>query len=503
MTSRFTKILVANRGEIAVRIFRTCRDMGIRSVAVYSEADAGAKYLDLADEAYPLHGSTAMESYLNQEKIIKAAKTTGSQAIHPGYGFLSENEDFASLVVKEGLVFIGPSPEVIKSLGDKTAARALAIKLGIPVTPGSVDPVQSVGELTSIASRIGYPILIKAAGGGGGKGMRVVSSENELESSFRGARSEARNAFDDDRVYVEKYIDNPRHVEVQILADNHGNVIHLGERECSIQRRHQKIIEESPSVAVDETLRSALVDSAVKLARESGYSSAGTVEFLLDGNGNYFFLEVNTRLQVEHPVTEMRTGIDLVREQIRVAENKPIGYAQKDVTFRGSAVECRIYAEDPANGFLPSTGRITHLRAPGGGNIRDERAIQEGDMVSPYYDPLLAKLVTWGESRDEALARMARALSEYELFGVRNNLKLCYWIIDHPKFRSGKFSTKFLETEFTPEALQKEMSDVEEFAALAAIHASVGQDSILSYSTPNGSTKTGSVWLKKREDSYR
>jgi len=501
MISRFKKILVANRGEIAVRIFRTCREMGIRSVAVYSDADAGAKYLDLADEAYPLGGSTAMESYLNQQKIITTAQTSGSQAIHPGYGFLSENEDFAALVKQEGLTFIGPSPEVIKSLGDKTAARALATKLGIPVTPGSVDPVESLPELSSIASRIGYPILIKAAGGGGGKGMRVVNSETELEGALRGARSEARSAFDDDRIYVEKYIDSPRHVEVQILADQHGNVIHLGERECSIQRRHQKIIEESPSVAVNEAMRRALVESAVKLARESRYSSAGTVEFLLDGEGNYYFLEVNTRLQVEHPVTEMRTGIDIVREQIRIAQNEPLGYTQEAVAFRGNAIECRIYAEDPAGGFLPSTGRIVHLRAPGGGNIREERAIQEGDIVSAYYDPLLSKLVAWGETRAEALGRMTRALEEYELFGVRNNLKLCCWVIDHPKFKRGKFSTKFLEAEFTPEALDKEMSAVEPFAAFAAVHASnVGQDNILSY---NGSTKMGGGWLKKRGEAYR
>ncbi len=469
MKRTIRKVLIANRGEIALRIIRTCREMGVGTVAVFSDIDREAMYVRYADEACHVGPPQASESYLDQRKILDAAKRSGADAIHPGYGFLSENAAFASLVESEGIAFIGPGAESMKLLGHKTSARRLAESLGIPTVPGTIEPLKDVNEAEHYASKVGYPVLLKAAGGGGGKGMRVVRSAGEMASSFGMARSEATSAFGDPNIFLEKYVERPRHIEVQVLCDTHGNAVHLGERECSVQRRHQKIIEESPSVAVSEKLRAQLVEAALQLVHAGNYVNAGTIEFILDAAGNFYFLEMNTRLQVEHPVTEMRTGIDLVREQIRIAEGRPLSFKQADIHFRGAALECRIYAEDSFNSFLPSTGEIVRLHAPAGFGVREDRGVEEGSIISPYYDPLLAKLVTWGATREECLARMARALSEYELFGVRNNLDLCHWIVTNPLFARGDFSTGFLAENFNPEKLLTTREHLRKVAALSAV----------------------------------
>jgi len=462
------RILIANRGEIAVRIIKTCREMNIRTIALYSDVDRDAPHVRLADEAYSLGAPIASESYLNKEKILAIAKSARADAIHPGYGFLSENYEFAQQVNDAGLVFIGPSPRSMALMGSKTSARRLAQSLGVPIVPGSPDALDSNDEAALIADQIGYPVLLKASGGGGGKGMRVIRTASELPSGLASARSEARSAFGDDRVYVEKYIENPRHIEVQILGDSHGNVIHLGERECSIQRRHQKIIEESPSCALDQLLRQSLTNAAVSLARASEYTNAGTIEFILDAEKNFYFLEMNTRLQVEHPVTEMRTGLDLVREQIRIAEGNVLSLDQQAVTFSGHAIECRIYAEDSFNNFFPFPGQIIYLRSPSGIGIREERGVEEGSAISTHYDPMIAKLIAWAHDRDEALDRMSAALNQYEIFGVKNNVDLCLWIVNHPEFRAGKFDTHFLSRNFTKDSLGKPEEYLLEAASLVA-----------------------------------
>ncbi len=453
MIRKIKKVLVANRGEIAVRVIRTCREMQIPVVAVYSDIDVAAPHVRLADAACRIGPAPARESYLNIDGILDAARQSGADAIHPGYGFLSENAGFVDRVESEGLTFIGPKASQIRQMGDKTAARKLARALDVPIVPGTTEPVASEGEAVRIGREIGYPILLKAAGGGGGKGMRIVHSPEELPAAMKASRSEASSSFADDRIYIEKYIENPRHIEVQVLGDVHGNVIHLGERECSIQRRHQKIIEESPSAALDEDLRARITSAAVRLARGSGYVNAGTMEFMLDGSRNFFFLEMNTRLQVEHPVTEMRVGIDLVREQILIASGAPLSYRQEDIHWRGHAIECRLYAEDPSNNFYPSTGEIAFLQPPGGFGIREDRGIEQGSEVTAYYDPLLSKLIAWGATRDEAIRRMASALEQYSLYGVRNNLLLCRWIMRHEKFLDGDIDTNFL-VRYPPRDLQ-------------------------------------------------
>ncbi len=463
-------ILIANRGEIALRVMRTCREMGIRTVAVYSDIDRLSPYVRHADAAFHIGAPAASESYLNQEKILDVARKSGADAIHPGYGFLSENAAFAEAVLKAGVAFVGPGPKAMKLLGHKTSARKLAESLGIPTVPGTLDPLHSSTDAITHARKVGYPILLKAAGGGGGKGMRVVRTESEMHSAFSTARSESKSAFGDESIFLEKYIENPRHIEIQVLADSHGNAVHLGERECSIQRRHQKIVEESPSPVVDTTLRSQLVEAALQLIRAGGYVNAGTIEFIVDAEGHYYFLEMNTRLQVEHPVTEMRTGIDLVREQIRVASGEPLSFRQEDIVFRGHAIECRVYAEDSHNSFLPSPGEIVHLRAPSGHGIREDRGVEEGSVISPYYDPLIAKLIAWGNSRGEAIARMSSALADYELYGVRNNLDLCRWIVTHPQFIKGEFSTTFLDARFRPEELKDWTDTLLELCAAAAVY---------------------------------
>ncbi|MDZ7399369.1 MAG: acetyl-CoA carboxylase biotin carboxylase subunit [candidate division KSB1 bacterium] len=441
----FKKILIANRGEIAIRIMRTCRELGIATVAVYSEVDRTAQHVRYADEAYLLGPAPATESYLVMEKIIEAAKKSQAQAIHPGYGFLAENPEFASLVNDSGLIFIGPEPETIRLLGDKMAARAAMIRAGVPIVPGMKQAITSVAEAQKIAEEIGYPILLKAAAGGGGKGMRIVHRPDEMAQLFKMASSEAKSAFGDDRIYIEKYLEKPRHVEIQIIADQHGHVVHLGERECSIQRRHQKVIEESPSPIVDPEMRQRMGETAVKAARAANYTNAGTVEFLVDQNKNFYFLEVNTRLQVEHPVTEMVTGIDLAKEQIRIAAGEPLSFSQQDVQWRGAAIECRIYAEDSENNFLPSIGKIQSYREPQGIGVRVDSGLAKGDSVSMYYDPLISKLITWGRDRHEAIQRMKRALDEYVISGVQTVIPFHKQVMIHPDFVTGNLSTHFID----------------------------------------------------------
>jgi acetyl-CoA carboxylase biotin carboxylase subunit len=436
---------VANRGEIAVRVIRACRELGIATVAVYSEADRESLHVLMADEAYPIGPAPSAESYLVIDTLVSVARSSGADAVHPGYGFLAENAAFAEACADAGLTFVGPPAAAIRAMGDKTAARRLARELGIPMVPGTVEPVASAEAARAAAREIGFPVMVKAAMGGGGRGMRLVRSESELESALALARREAVAAFGDGAVYLERYVTEPRHVEVQILADAHGAVVHLGERECSIQRRHQKLIEESPSPIVSAELRARLGEAACRLARAAGYVNAGTVEFLVDAAGDFYFLEMNTRLQVEHPVTEMVTGIDLVREQLRIAAGEPLGYAQQDIGWRGAAIECRINAEDPFGGWLPSPGRITGLRPAGGPWVRDDSGVYEGCTVPRFYDTLLAKLIVWGPDRGAAVARMLRALGEYHVAGVRTTIPVLARLVAHEDFRAGRLSTHLLD----------------------------------------------------------
>ena len=440
----FRKVLVANRGEIAVRVMRTCREMGIRSVAVYSEADAMALHARYADEAYCIGPAPASESYLNAAKVIETAVACGADAIHPGYGFLSEQSDFARACAGAGIVFIGPSPETLQVLGDKVYARVIAGRAGVPFVPGSAGRVSPV-EALELAPQIGFPLLIKAAAGGGGKGIRLVESAGDLEASLRMAGTEALASFNDDGLYLERYLDPVRHIEVQVLADRHGQIVHLGERECSVQRRSQKLIEESPSVAVDLTTRQALGDAAVAIAREAGYENAGTIEFLMDKGRNFYFIEANARLQVEHPVTELVTGVDLVQEQILIAAGERLTFAQKDVELRGWAIECRITAEDAANGFLPSLGHIQHVSEPSGPGVRVDSSLFAGMEIGPHYDSLIAKVCVWGGDRPQALARLRRAIGEYTVSGVKTTLPFHRDLINHPAFIAGELDTRFLD----------------------------------------------------------
>ncbi|HXV73458.1 MAG TPA: acetyl-CoA carboxylase biotin carboxylase subunit, partial [Sphingomonadales bacterium] len=444
----FTKILIANRGEIACRIIRTARAMGIQTVAVYSEADADAKHVDLADERVFIGPPPAAQSYLLPEKIIAAAKETGAEAIHPGYGFLSEKASFVEAVEKAGLVFMGPSAPAIAAMGDKIESKKLAAKAGVSTVPGHLGVIESVKEAVKIASDIGYPVMIKASAGGGGKGMRIARSAKEVEEGFASARNEARSSFADERVFIEKFIEEPRHIEIQVLGDSHGNVIHLGERECSIQRRHQKVIEEAPSPFLDKSTRAAMGAQAVALASAVGYRSAGTVEFIVDKKRRFYFLEMNTRLQVEHPVTEEVTGLDLVEQMIRIAAGEKLELAQKDVKLKGSAIEARIYAEDPYRNFLPSIGRLSRYLPPAGEGVRVDDGVYEGSEISIYYDPMVAKLVTFGKNRGEAIARMARALDEYYVRGIGHNINFLGAVMRSPRFQRGKLSTNFIAEEF-------------------------------------------------------
>jgi acetyl-CoA carboxylase biotin carboxylase subunit len=441
----FSKILIANRGEIAVRIIRACRDLGVSPVAVYSEVDAESVHVGLCDEAVCIGPAPSVQSYLNIPTIIAAARQTKADAIHPGYGFLAENADFALAVAQAGLTFIGPNPEAMRIMGSKTSARRTAVEAGVPIVPGTVEPLNSVDEARTLAEQFGYPVMLKASAGGGGKGMRLVTSFAELRSGFDNAKSEAASAFGDSAIYLEKAIARPRHIEIQIFADRHGNVVHLGERECSIQRRHQKVIEECPSPINDSTLREAMGTAAVKLARAVNYVGAGTVEFLVaDETRDFYFLEMNTRLQVEHPVTELVTGIDLVREQITVANREALSFTQADVSWRGHAIECRVYAEDPANNFLPSPGHISYLQVPSGPGIRDDSGVELNSEVSIHYDPLISKLAAWGRTRNEAIDRLRRALDEYEVGGIKTTLPFFREIVRDEEFKSARLDTGFI-----------------------------------------------------------
>lgn len=441
----FTKILIANRGEIAVRIIRACRDLGISPVAVYSEADAAAVHVGLCDEAVCIGPAPSIESYLRIPAIIAAAKSTYAQAIHPGYGFLAENAEFARAVTEAGLTFIGPDASAMEIMGSKTGARRAAVEAGVPIVPGTVSPLNSFEEARGVAEEFGYPVMLKASAGGGGKGMRLVGSFEELRSAFDSAKSEAGSAFGDSAIYLEKAVARPRHIEIQVFADKHGNVVHLGERECSIQRRHQKVIEECPSPINESGLRDKMGAAAVKLAAAVNYVGAGTVEFLVaDDTREFYFLEMNTRLQVEHPVTELVTGIDLVREQIQVAAGASLSFTQADVRWQGHAIECRVYAEDPQNNFLPSPGTIKNLRVPYGPGIRDDSGVELNSEVSIYYDPLISKLAAWGRTREESMDRLRRALDEYEVAGIKTTLPFFREIIRDEEFKLGKLDTGFI-----------------------------------------------------------
>lgn len=441
------KILIANRGEIAVRIIRACKEMNIKTVAVYSEIDKEAMHTKLADEAICIGPANSSKSYLNIKNIIEAANITGADSIHPGFGFLSENSQFAKICEESNIKFIGPSYKIIELMGNKSNAKSLMKEAGVPVIPGSKGSVKGLKDATKIANEIGYPVMLKAAAGGGGKGIRIVNNQEELEANYNIVKQEAKLSFNDDEIYIEKFIKNPRHVEIQILADEHGNVVHLGERDCSIQRRNQKVIEETPSTAIDEKLRNKMGEAAIKAVKASGYTSCGTIEFLVDSDKNFYFMEMNTRIQVEHPITEMRTGIDIVKEQIKIAAGEKLKLKQKNIEFRGHSIECRINAENPEKGFRPCPGTITGLNLPGGNGIRIDTNIYAGYTIPPTYDSMIAKIITYGETRNEAISKMKRALEEIVIEGVDTNIDFLFKIIKNPNFIRGNFDTSFIEKE--------------------------------------------------------
>ncbi|MCI8832674.1 MAG: acetyl-CoA carboxylase biotin carboxylase subunit [Clostridia bacterium] len=441
------KILIANRGEIAVRIIRACKEMNIKTVAIYSEADKNALHTRLADEAICIGPAEAQKSYLNIKNIIEAAYITGADSIHPGFGFLSENAQFAKICEESNIKFIGPSSKVIDLLGNKSNSKELMKQAGVPVIPGSEGSVKGLKDAVIIAEKIGYPVMLKAAAGGGGKGIRIANNKDELETNYNIVKQEAKNSFNDDEIYIEKFIKNPRHVEIQILADEHGNVVHLGERDCTIQRKHQKLIEETPSTVVDEKLRNKMGNAAVKAAKIAGYTSCGTVEFLVDSDKNFYFMEMNTRIQVEHPITEMRTGIDIVKEQIRIVAGEELKFKQKEIEFRGHSIECRINAENPNKNFMPSPGQIKEINLPGGNGIRIDTAIYNGYIIPPNYDSMIAKIIVFGNSRNEAIAKMKRALEELVIDGVDTNRDFLFSIIRNPNFIRGNYDTSFIEIE--------------------------------------------------------
>jgi acetyl-CoA carboxylase biotin carboxylase subunit len=443
--SMFKRVLIANRGEIAVRIARACREMGISPVAVYSEADRQSLHVRVCDQAIDIGPPASTESYLVIEKILDAARASGAEAIHPGYGFLSENADFAEAVEHAGFTLIGPPASAMRAMGSKISARLVAIKAGAPVVPGTTSALAEADEALKVAEEIGFPVMLKASAGGGGKGLRLVRSREELAGNLSLAQSEAASSFKDSAVYVEKYIDRPRHIEIQLIGDRFGNIVYLGERECSLQRRHQKVVEECPSPLADEELRRRMGEAAVNIARAAGYSNAGTIEFLVDGARNFYFLEMNTRLQVEHPVTELVLGRDLVHEQLRVAAGQRLSFTQDQVTMRGAAIECRIYAEDPDAGFLPSPGRIIGLEVPSGPGVRIDSGVYEGWEVPVHYDPLLAKLCVWAETRDDAIDRLSRALAEYSIQGIKTSLPFFRSLVRDQEFRRGEIDTGFID----------------------------------------------------------
>jgi acetyl-CoA carboxylase biotin carboxylase subunit len=501
----FKKVLIANRGEIAVRIIRACRELGLETVAVYSEADRNALHVRYADEAYLLGPAPSRESYLRADKILEVARKSGADAIHPGYGFLAEREDFAAACADSGITFIGPKPSAIAAMGDKAEARATVIKAGVPVVPGTEDVGNMTDEdLLRVAGKIGFPLLVKATAGGGGKGMREVKNLEEMPALLTSARREAESAFGDGNVYLEKLVEGARHIEIQIMADNHGNVIHLGERDCSLQRRHQKLIEEAPSPFMDEELRRKMGELAVTCAKAVSYANAGTIEFLVDKDRNYFFLEMNTRLQVEHPITEMVTGVDLVAEQIRVARGRQLSYTQEDIVLRGNAIECRINAEDPYNGFLPSTGRITHSLIPTGPGVRVDTGVYPGFEITPYYDPMIAKLIVWGESRGQAILRMRRALEEYRIVGVRTNIPFHQTMMDSHRFMGGQYDTRFVEERFSMEDAEEGKDSYPEIAALlATLVAHQQTERSAQFVMPNERDTSNWKWVGRWERMHR
>ncbi len=489
------KILIANRGEIAVRVIHTCKELGIKSVAVYSRPDRFAPHVQLADESVFIGEAASSESYLVMDKIIDACKQTGADAVHPGYGFLSENSAFADRCQQEGIIFIGPGKKAIELMGDKTSARELMAEVNIPTPPGLKSTLQSIEEAREVADDIGFPILIKASAGGGGKGMRIVHNPDDFESSIKAAKSEARNAFGDDRVYIEKYLEEPRHIEFQIMADTHGNTVHVFDRECSVQRRHQKVIEEAPSSLLTDELRAKMAETAIKAAESCDYVGAGTIEFLVDKHLNYYFLEMNTRLQVEHPVTEMISGLDLVAAQIAVAEGKELPFKQKDIVRNGHAIECRIYAEDPENNFLPSTGTLEKHRIPTGTGVRVDAGIEEGQAVTINYDPMISKLTVHGTDREDARKKMLRALDEYEIVGCRTTIPFCTYTLNHEAFITGKYDTHFVQDHFDPAKLYNKHDSETITLAAALLKASVNEEP---EAVVAGTGTEESMWWKSR-----
>ena len=501
----FQKILIANRGEIAVRIIRACRELGVQTVAVYSEADRSALHVRLADEAYAIGPAPARESYLRGDRIIDVARKSGAGAIHPGYGFLAEREDFARAVEDAGLSFIGPRPSAIAAMGDKAVARATVAAAGIPVVPGTEGEGNlSDDDIIRIAPTIGFPLLIKATAGGGGKGMREVMSVEELPGLLQAARREAEAAFGDGNVYLEKLVTNARHIEFQIMADSHGNVIHLGERECSLQRRHQKLLEEAPSPFVDAELRRQMGDLACTAARAVDYLNAGTIEFLVDPDGAFYFLEMNTRLQVEHPVTELITGVDIVKEQLRIARGRKLRYSQDDIHINGWAIECRINAEDPYNNFMPSTGRLALIIPPSGPGVRVDTGVYPGFEISPYYDSMISKLLVWGETRGEAVLRMRRALEEYKILGVKTNIPFHQTLMDSTRFMAGQFDTRFIEERFSMEDAEEGRARQPMIAAILGTLVAHRQTQLASQIVRRGERDTSNwKWVGRWERMHR
>lgn len=490
------KILVANRGEIAIRVMRSAREMGIKTVAVYSDSDKLLPHASYADEAIHIGPAAATESYLDQEKIIDACKRTGADAIHPGYGFLSENSSFAERVAKEGIIFIGPSPHAIKIMGDKLTSKQTVKDFGVPLVPGMDEPINDIQKAKAVANEIGYPVMIKASAGGGGKGMRIVNDQKDFEEQMDRAMSEARNSFGNDEVFIEKFIGSPKHIEVQVLGDQHGNIIHLFERECSVQRRHQKVIEEAPSAMLSAERRKEIGEAAVNVAKSCDYFGAGTVEFIADENLDFYFLEMNTRLQVEHPVTELITGVDLVKEQIKIANGEKLTINQDDLSIHGHSLEVRVYAEDPKNNFLPDTGKLKKYIRPQGAGIRVDDGYKEGQEVSIYYDPMIAKLITYGKDRTEAIARMRRAIHEYKIIGVETTLPFCDFVLQHKEFIDGTFTTKFVESHFTPEVLQEEISSEQSEVAAIIANDLIKRTKPITQ-TENHSSLSKSRWIER------
>jgi acetyl-CoA carboxylase biotin carboxylase subunit len=503
----FNKVLIANRGEIAVRIIRACRELGMQSVAVFSEADRLALHVRYADEAYLLGPAPSRESYLRGDKIIELALKCSAGAIHPGYGFLAERADFAQACLDAGLAFIGPKPSAIAAMGDKAVARSTVTRAGVPIVPGTEgEGSLRDDELLAVAPQIGFPLLVKASAGGGGKGMREVHSIEEMPALLHAARREAEASFGDGNVYLEKLLEGARHIEIQILADNHGNVIHLGERECSLQRRHQKLLEEAPSpfIGDDEEMRQRMGQVAVRAAQAVNYANAGTIEFLVDKDKNFFFLEMNTRLQVEHPVTEMVTGVDIVKEQIRIARGRQMRYTQQDISLKGWAIECRINAEDPYNNFLPSTGRISHILLATGPGVRVDTGVYPGFEISPYYDSLISKLIVWGETRAEAILRMRRSLEEYKIVGVHSNIPFHQTLMDSHRFMGGQYDTRFVEERFSMEAAEEGKVDRSPIAAIIATLAAHQQTQLAAHIIQRGERDTSNwKWLSRWERLHR